>query len=109
MTSINTTLIVREPGKTYSIVGEEKPVVSVINLGTKGIKGEKGEYGDAHFKYTQGSASEEWLIVHNLDKYPSVTVQDSANENVEGFCEYINNYELVLTFSAAFSGVAYLN
>ena|ERR1039457_2803293 len=79
--------------------------------GEKGARGEKGEQGPTggYYKFVQGSASEVWEIKHSLNKYPSITVQDSANENVEGSVDYINANEIILSFSAAFSGTAFLN
>lgn len=77
--------------------------------GEKGEQGERGSGGDLHFKFTQGSAASVWVIKHNLEKYPIPLVQDSANDEVEGDYEYPNNNEVILTFSAPFSGIAYLN
>jgi len=50
-----------------------------------------------------------WEIIHNLEKYPSVTVIDSANTIVEGEVTYIDLNTLNVNFSAGFSGTAYLN
>ena len=59
--------------------------------------------------HTQGSASSAWNITHNLHFYPNITVQDSAGNIVEGEIAYTNSDSLVLTFSTAFSGEAYLS
>ena len=94
------------------ILDNNESTVAVVNIGTRGLEGKEGkagESGDLHFKFTQGFASEKWEIEHNLGKYPSVFVQDSAHETVDGLVEYVNTNELIVTFSAAFSGVAYLN
>lgn len=64
---------------------------------------------DKFFAYTQGEASARWEICHNLRKYPSVTVVDSANTVVVGDVEYIDENNIVITFSGAFSGMAYMN
>lgn len=64
---------------------------------------------DKFFKFIQGVPSSEWVIVHNLDKYPSVTVVDSAENTVIGEVQYINSNKLIVTFTAPFSGKAYLN
>jgi hypothetical protein len=101
-------LVVNEPKQNVIVSEKDEPIIAVVNIGTPGKEGPAGT-GDKYFKFTQGSASAEWKIVHNLNKNPSITVQDSANENVEGFCEYINANELILKFSAAFGGTAYLN
>ena len=64
---------------------------------------------DAHFTYTQTQLSDTWLIVHNLNKYPSVSVVDTANTQVVGDVEYIDTNTVRVTFGAAFAGSAYLN
>jgi hypothetical protein len=61
------------------------------------------------YEHTQGVASNTWHITHNLNFYPNVTVQDSAGNIVEGEIAYTNSDSLVITFSAAFSGTAYLS
>lgn len=81
--------------------------------GPPGIKGATGEAGppgtDKNYVFTQGVPSSTWTIEHNLGKYPSVLVEDSANDEVEGDIKYTDANNLVITFSAAFSGIAYLN
>lgn len=102
-------VVVKEGNKNNIVIDEIKPAVAVVNIGTEGKKGEKGASGDLHLKFTQGSAAEVWEINHNLQKFPSVFVEDSANETVVGKVEYIDENNLKLIFSAAFSGIAYLN
>lgn len=63
----------------------------------------------AGYTHTQSVASDTWTIVHNLGSYPSVTIVDSAGDEVEGELKYISGNELHLIFSASFGGVAYLN
>jgi hypothetical protein len=64
---------------------------------------------DKHFVFTQALPSAAWLIQHNLGKFPSITVVDTANTVVYG--EYIFNSinQTTLNFSSAFAGKAYLN
>lgn len=64
---------------------------------------------DRFFTFTQASASASWTIQHNLEKFPSVTVIDSANDIVYGNTTYTDENNLTITFSAPFSGKAYLN
>ena len=61
------------------------------------------------YTHTQGVASATWTINHNLHFHPNVTVQDSAGNIVEGEIAYTNSDSLVVTFSTAFSGEAYLS
>lgn len=64
---------------------------------------------DKTFVYEQMSASSVWTIEHNLGKYPSVDVVDSAGTVVVGEVEYIDSNNIQITFVGAFSGTAYLN
>lgn len=61
------------------------------------------------FVYEQTSASNEWVIRHNLAKFPSVTVVDSTKRIVVGDLTYLDDNSLKVSFSGAFSGKAYLN
>lgn len=65
--------------------------------------------GDKNYIHNQGSALAIWTINHNLDKFPSVIVIDSANSNVVGEIDYLSSNSLTVTFSGAFSGTAYIN
>ena len=64
---------------------------------------------DKFLVYNKNVPSNEWVINHNLEKYPSVTVVDSANSIITGEVTYIDMNTLKITFQAAFSGKAYLN
>lgn len=59
--------------------------------------------------YDQTTPSATWVIQHNLQKYPSVEVVDSAGTVVEGGISYDNDNQITITFVGAFSGKAYLN
>ena len=64
---------------------------------------------DKTHRHIQSLPSDTWIINHNLNKYPSVTVQDSAGSIVIGELTYNNKNTITLTFSGAFSGEAHLN
>lgn len=82
-------------------------------LGTTAVITDEQDLSDVYDKkytHTQAIASDEWEIVHNLNKVPSVMVTDSSgNVQVpdEIYVENINR--ITLTFLAPFSGMAYLN
>lgn len=62
------------------------------------------------FVFEQGIASVEWEIEHNLNKYPSVFVVDSAGTvQIPDTIQYDSENKMTLTFLAAFAGKAYLN
>ena len=65
--------------------------------------------GTPTFEFDQGAASTTWDITHNLGKFPSITVIDTGNTVVTGEYNYVSNIRVILTFSAAFAGKAYLN
>jgi hypothetical protein len=58
--------------------------------------------------HTQGTASTSWSITHALGGYPSVTIVDSAKTVVYGEINYLSTTQVVVNFSSAFSGYAYL-
>ena len=59
--------------------------------------------------HNQTVSSSTWNITHNLNKYPSVSIVDSSNEEVIGEVEHTNANSLIVKFSAPFSGKAFLN
>ena len=64
---------------------------------------------DKNYMFIQNQVSDEWFINHNLNKYPSVTVIDSAENEVVGEVEYIDSNNLKIKFANGFSGKATLN
>jgi len=71
------------------------------------ISAEGGD--DKNYVHNQGVAATVWSIQHDLNKYPSVTVVDSALTEVEGDIEHIDLNNVKITFSAIFSGKAIFN
>ena len=70
--------------------------------------------GDITYTHNQSSTSDTWVVNHNLHRFPSVTVVDSANTIVQGTVVYNSNKQLTITFfsggsALAFQGKAYLN
>ena len=61
------------------------------------------------FVWEQTEASDTWEITQNKEKYPSVTVVNSAGTVVTGSIEYIDKNTVRLKFANSFSGTAYLN
>lgn len=74
-----------------------------IPEGKQGIPGPAGADGDKNF-VQEFTNSDSVLVNHNLNKYPSVTVINSANDEVVGELEYININSLLVTFIGSFSG-----
>jgi hypothetical protein len=87
----------------------QAPASVVIERGVVGPQGRPGTDGDKFFEFVQYAVSAEWHIIHNLGKFPSVTVVDSGGNAVEGDVLYIDNNQLLVTFSAPFAGKAWCN
>jgi len=65
--------------------------------------------GDKTFVFTQGLVSAIWTIFHDMDKFPSVDVQDNGGTWQIGQVDHIDNKNLTITYSSGFAGKAYLN
>ena len=64
---------------------------------------------DKNYLHIQSVPSNEWNIIHNLNKYPSVSVFDSAGNEVIGDVQYTSLQQLTIKFSGEFAGKATLN
>lgn len=82
--------------------------ISFKVTGKRGLPGEKGADADKNFVATL-SGQTDVVITHNLAKYPSVTVFDSAGDEIEGDYQHLDTARTRLTFSAGFSGKAIFN
>lgn len=65
--------------------------------------------GDKYFEHDQNIASTEWICNHNLGKYPSITVKNSANDTIIGKITFTNENTVTIRFNVAVSGKAYFN
>lgn len=70
---------------------------------------ETGAGSNQTYVHIQGEASAAWVIEHNLEKYPSVTVVTSAGTVVIGDVTYSNENIVTVSFKGPFKGKAYLN
>ena len=93
--------------------------LNLTNLAGNGVLEDKAVYdfavftlssqGAPTFEFDQGVPATTWNITHNLGKFPSITVIDTGDTVVTGEYTYTDNNNVVLNFSAAFAGKAYLN
>lgn len=93
---------------------EKVTIISELRQGPQGPQGPAGPPGDdgigsTTYVHTQSMASTTWTINHNLEKFPSVTVVDSSNRLVFAMVEYIDENNLIVSVTAPFAGLAYLN
>ena len=76
------------------------------------VNGETGDVivvEDKTYVYKQLEASDVWIIKHNLNKYPNVTIVDSGDNVVFGETHYDSENQITINFIGAFSGKAFLN
>ncbi len=59
-----------------------------------------------YYVHAQGTPSNTWLIVHNLGRYPSVNVVDSAGDSWLANPHHLSVNELILEWDVSFSGTA---
>ncbi len=100
---LKTTPLVLGPGMTGSTDFSGSNVS--INLDFAYIKAQTRE----NYVHDQQTASTSWVITHNMNKYPSVNVVDTANDEVTGDVKYNSLNQITISFTAAFSGKAFLN
>jgi hypothetical protein len=68
-----------------------------------------GGGSDAYYRHVQSVAAAVWTVVHNLGKFPSVSVVDSTGTTVYGNVHYDSTSQVTLSFSGAFGGEAYFS
>lgn len=61
------------------------------------------------YTHNQLSAAAVWTIAHGLGRIPQITIIDSGGDEVEGASAYPDLNTVILSFSAAFGGTAYLS
>lgn len=100
--------------KNRVTTAEEGIIENSERITTNSIKIEELEQeidqsADKNFVYKQQFASDTWTVVHNLGKFPSITVVDSAGTVVTGEIILQTTEQAVISFNGAFSGKAYCN
>lgn len=88
------------PAGPAGVQGPEGPI------GPQGIQGPPGSV--TNYTHYQIASSASWNIIHNLGLMPSVTVIDTGDNVVQGDIIYNDANSLTVSFSAPFSGTAYL-
>lgn len=116
-------VVIVQPGSVPSVVvapptpsptASSSVVVSGTSVGPQGPAGPAGPAGPVgatggSYTHNQSTASTIWTITHNLGFNPNVTVVASSGGVVEGDTFWPSINTVTITFSAAFSGVAYLS
>lgn len=103
-------VLVLEAINATSTIEEDYPdFVETTTARLQALERKIGENYDKNYLHIQDVASDEWVINHEMNKYPTVTVIDSANNEVIGEVEYIDENNLKVKFTGSFSGKATLN
>jgi len=68
---------------------------------------DKNKIFDDYFE--QAQAANPWVITHGLGKFPSVTVVNRNNVEVQAKVTHNNDNQVTITFSGATAGKAYFN
>lgn len=101
-----------ESGKaelTPLTVRAENAAQSAAESAAAALSAAESIISDKAFVFEQGIASNMWVIEHNLNKYPSVSVVDSANNIITPEVEYIDLNNIVVRMNGATTGKAFLN
>lgn len=85
-----------------------KPTNAIVQVTAPGPQGVSGDPAQVFYTHTQNTPSAIWTINHNLGGNPTAVVLDSAGTQCEGTFSYPSVNQMVITFTAAFSGVAYV-
>lgn len=100
---------VGKPGVIYYIENGNGTNVDQYLADNNGLLRLIGKSEISSYVHTQGVASTIWYIKHNMKYYPNVSIVDSGGSVMIGNIQYIDNNNIIATFSNGFSGNAYLS
>lgn len=84
-----------------------KPIIPTVEITAPGPQGVSAS-AQIFYVHTQAIASAVWTINHNLNGEPTAVVLDSAGTQCEGTFSYPSKNQMVITFTSAFTGTAYV-
>lgn len=88
-------------GGSTNIVGS--PLIGVVTSGNTTT------ISSLTYVHEQGLASDTWEINHNLNKFPTVVLVDSAGTTFRAAVKYDSLNKCTVTMNGATTGKAYLN
>lgn len=100
-----------ESGAALSISENGETTLEVDHLVVRDGKGGGGSSeggSDKTFEHYQGYAAADWTIVHNLDKFPSISIVIDGHVCFADI-EYVDKNTVIVHLGSAMSGYAYLN
>lgn len=84
-----------------------KPTNAIVEITAPGPQGPSAS-AQIFYVHTQAVPAAIWTIDHNLGGQPTAVVLDSAGTQCEGTFSYPSANQMVITFSSAFTGTAYI-
>jgi hypothetical protein len=97
-------VIIVEPIVQNITVAPVIPNVVITSPGPQGAPGSAGVF----YVHQQPTAASVWTINHNLNAEPTAVVLDSAGTQCEGTFSYPSRQVMIITFTAPFTGTAYV-
>jgi hypothetical protein len=64
---------------------------------------------DKNFVFEQDTPLQEWIVTHNMNKYPAVTILDTNEKEIIGEIEYIDENSLAVRFNYNLTGKVICN
>lgn len=77
--------------------------------GDPGIQGPSGPAGGSYLEYVQASPSASWIVTHNLNKIPTVTLISDDNKMIIPDVDFTSANSLTLMFPAPTTGKVVLS
>jgi hypothetical protein len=76
-----------------------------INIDRQGPRGKPGRDA-AVFRYThtQSSASDTWIVNHNLGAIPGITIMSTGGLEINAGVMHVSNNQFIVTLSTPFAG-----
>lgn len=98
-------------GAQFDALFQLEAALDVIGKGLINVTKSQGVATVTSITYIheQGISSDTWTIEHNLNKFPSVTLVDTAGTQFQGRVEYIDENNCIVYMNGATKGKAYLN
>lgn len=84
-----------------------KPNTAIVEITAPGPQGVSAT-AQIFYVHTQAVPASVWTINHNLNGEPTAVVLDSAGTQCEGTFSYPSKNQMVITFTGAFAGTAYV-
>lgn len=102
---ITCTTASKNGGVTWTTADIEALIERIEILETISLEDEK----DLNYVHDQPTAAFVWIINHNLNKKPSVRLEDLTGADIIGEIDYTNNNTVRVEFAIPVAGTAYLN